>query len=80
MKPEVLLEDWIYCKERLYGRFHRHAVIPDGTYAHTSRIIDRQLGFAESENTLYALGAAALDGRNHRCWYAHGYTRAVNRS
>lgn len=38
-KPEVLLENWQRCSGRLYGQFYRHAVIPDGAFAHTSRLV-----------------------------------------
>lgn len=65
-KPEVLLEDWCCCGSRLYGRFYRHSVLPDGAYAHTSRVIAmaRDESTAETLNSIYALGTKRASARH----------------
>lgn len=68
-KPEVLLERWCFHDDRLYGQFFRHRVIGDGTFAHTSRVLEVDLkhGIAETENTLYTLGKREMRGCHWGC-------------
>lgn len=55
-KPETLLENWCRHGDKLYGQFYHHAVIADGEFKHTSRILSIDDGIAETENTVYTLG------------------------
>lgn len=64
-KPETLLELWSVHGQKLFGQHFHHAVIPDGTFAHTSQIVHMDGGarFAETLNTVYSLGRH----QDHRC-------------